>query len=352
MDFSQYVFYPTLTPARLLQAGSTLVGNYYNGIDNNGVGASLAAIGAGPLVIDGINANVTDRVLLIDQSNPIQNGIYIVIKAGSPTSSWLIERTSDFQNAPQLRAGMSIAIGAGTHNAGAVYQLIEPLPNIIGINGIFFDNSDQQLNLGTAAFKAASDNTKPSVASVSGITVATHIAQFADINGTVEDGGVLGTAAHKAATNNTQPFVASVLGATTIGQFAQFADTSGTIQNGTIGTAATKNATDNTQPLVASVVGPFFAGNNIVSNDNNGSIVDARNFTMMGLFPFAGGSTLITVGISGITTSSLAIITKLNSNFPSFIDSVAVSANLLTLNMNTDPGSSNFSYYIVTPRTP
>lgn len=345
MEFSQYVFYPILTPARLVQAGSNLVGNYSNGPGNNGVGAFLASKTTGPLIIDGINVHVTDRILLIDQSFPVQNGVYIVVQAGSNTSPWLMERTSDFQNPDQLRPGMSIAVGAGTINAGAVYELIEPLPSRIGYDDIFFANTNSQLNLGTAAHKDVSDNTKPTVASVAGIVVATQLAQFTDINGTVGQG--------KFVSNNALSIVSSVSGATTVGHFAKFADTTGTIlDGGTLGNAALKNVTDNTQPTVISAVGAFRAGNNVVVADNNGSMSDAGDFTMIGLFPFAGGSTVISVGISGVTTSSLAIVTKLNSFAPSFIDAVTVSSNLLTLNMNVDPGSSNFSYYIITPRTP
>ena len=43
---------------------------------------------------------------------------------------------------------------------------------------------------GTAAAKAASDNTKASLASVSGATVANNIALFNDTAGTVKDGGI------------------------------------------------------------------------------------------------------------------------------------------------------------------
>ncbi len=46
---------------------------------------------------------------------------------------------------------------------------------------------------GTAGKKSASDNSKSSVASVSGATTATHIATFADTVGTVQDGGVAPT---------------------------------------------------------------------------------------------------------------------------------------------------------------
>jgi len=88
------------------------------------------------------------------------------------------------------------------------------------------------LGLGTAAYKNTSDNTKATVAAVSGSTTAGHLAVFADSNGTVSDGGavgVLGTAATKTATNNGLTYVASVSGGTTTNHFAFFNDGLGTV---------------------------------------------------------------------------------------------------------------------------
>lgn len=45
------------------------------------------------------------------------------------------------------------------------------------------------VGLGTAAYKVASDNSKASVASVSGSITAGHVAVFSDTAGTIEDGG-------------------------------------------------------------------------------------------------------------------------------------------------------------------
>jgi hypothetical protein len=85
---------------------------------------------------------------------------------------------------------------------------------------------------GTAGYKAASDPTKTTVASVSGSTTTGHFLIAADIAGTVADGGVKGTAAAKAASNNADGTLASVTGAVTIGHYATFADTNGSVQDG------------------------------------------------------------------------------------------------------------------------
>lgn len=74
-----------------------------------------------------------------------------------------------------------------------------------------------------------SDATKTKVVMSSGAITLNHVAQFADTNGTIKDGGVLGTAAAKAASDNTKTTVASVAGATIINHIATYTDTAGTI---------------------------------------------------------------------------------------------------------------------------
>lgn len=85
--------------------------------------------------------------------------------------------------------------------------------------------------LGTAAAKAASDNTKSTLASINAAPTINHAAIFTDIVGTIGDGGVLGTAASKAASDNTKAALASINAATTANRIAVFSDTSGTIGN-------------------------------------------------------------------------------------------------------------------------
>lgn len=55
---------------------------------------------------------------------------------------------------------------------------------------------------GQAAFKSVSDNTKSSVASVNGATTVNHVAVFADVNGTVKDGGALAPVATSGSYND------------------------------------------------------------------------------------------------------------------------------------------------------
>jgi lysophospholipase L1-like esterase len=115
--------------------------------------------------------------------------------------------------------------------SGGSVQASDEIPVVRSVNGT---PTNFIVNSGTSASKAASDNTKATLASVSGTTTAGHIAVFADNAGTVSDGGSLslGTAASKAASDNSKANVASVSGTPTAGHLAVFADTAGTIIDG------------------------------------------------------------------------------------------------------------------------
>lgn len=304
MSLSQYIFYPTLTPARVV-ATTNIVGNYNNGPSNNGIGATLTAPSAAVLTIDSVNVVLGDRVLLIGQSASSQNGIYIVTTQGTASIAWVLLRTEDFQSPNQLRAGMSLSIGAGSSFKGSLYELVEPLPLNFGVDAINFVPSTLQLVLGTAASKAASDNTKSTVASISGAILANHIAQFADTAGTIQDGGVLGNAASKTVSNVSLATVASVSGATVANHL------------------------------------PFF-------NDTTGTIVDSGTRVTAGNFSFAGGATSVDIPVAVVTSSSVVIANKTSTTNASYVNFVFPSSGNITVFFNVDPGACTISWMAFT----
>lgn len=131
---SQTVLSPWLTPVRLVST-SNIAGTYYNGPNNNGVGATLT-IAASSLTVDSVVANVGDRILLQTQSTTYQQGIYIV---QSISSTVVLQRAEDMQCIEQLKSGLYVSVGAGSVNAGNFYTLVEPLPNNIGVDAIVFN---------------------------------------------------------------------------------------------------------------------------------------------------------------------------------------------------------------------
>ncbi len=162
---SQTVLSPWLTPVRLVSVAN-ISGTYYNGPNNNGVGATFT-IAASSLTIDSVLAAVGDRILLQTQTNTYEQGIYIVKSIGSTV---VLERSEDMQSREQMKAGLYASVGAGSLRAGNFYSLVEPLPNIIGVDAIVF-------------------NADPSAGGVSfsgGASTANALAVFSDTSGNVK----------------------------------------------------------------------------------------------------------------------------------------------------------------------
>jgi hypothetical protein len=75
-----------------------LVATYFNGVA--GFGATLTATSNGALVVDSQPMANTERVLVWQQSSGIENGIYDVFDAGSPTTPFILKRSTDADNNP------------------------------------------------------------------------------------------------------------------------------------------------------------------------------------------------------------------------------------------------------------
>lgn len=131
---AQFVLSPWLTPVRLVST-SNVAGTYYNGPTNNGVGATLT-VAASTLTVDSVLAAVGDRILLQTQTATLEQGIYVVLSIGSTV---VLQRAEDMQSREQMKAGLYCSVGAGSVNAGNFYSLVEPLPNVIGVDAIVFN---------------------------------------------------------------------------------------------------------------------------------------------------------------------------------------------------------------------
>ncbi len=183
--------YQQLTSVRLVST-SNVAGVYSNGLSNNGVGATLTSASTGALTIDSVAAVQGDRVLLQNQTNNWENGIYEVLAAGSTVAVWQLQRSDDMQIAANIKTGMFIPVEAGTLDAGTIFVVVEPLPAVLGVNALAIESSPTNSGLGTAATKEASDNTKGVVASVidSGSLSIGDLLIAGDVAGSVQDSGV------------------------------------------------------------------------------------------------------------------------------------------------------------------
>jgi hypothetical protein len=98
---------------------------YNNG--TAGVGATLTNAGTqAALVIDGVTVSAADRVLVYEQTDQTQNGIYVVTTVGSVSTNWVLTRSSDadtYVNASPngLSEGSTVFVQEGTTGAGETY---------------------------------------------------------------------------------------------------------------------------------------------------------------------------------------------------------------------------------------
>jgi hypothetical protein len=115
------------TPVKYEVPDSTgnLNATYNNGAA--GVGATLT--NAGALVAftpDGTVASVADRILVYNQTNQAQNGVYVVTTVGSGAVAWVLTRASDADNyalksTTGLGNGDAFFITSGATGAGETY---------------------------------------------------------------------------------------------------------------------------------------------------------------------------------------------------------------------------------------
>ena len=108
-----------------LESPIALTVTYNNG--TAGVGATLTNAGTqAALVIDGITANVADRILIYEQADATQNGVYTVTDVGSASTNWVLTRSTDtdsYGNADgtTLDEGSYFFVQEGNTGAGEAY---------------------------------------------------------------------------------------------------------------------------------------------------------------------------------------------------------------------------------------
>jgi hypothetical protein len=157
-DILQYILiaqgFTTYTSCRVATTAA-LTATYANGVA--GVGATLTNAGAQVVLsIDGITLVADDRVLIKNQINTFENGIYVVTNIGSGTTNWVLTRADDYNQSSEIVYLGVVAITQGTQNAGLVFQENSQGPFVIGTSPITF----QQLQIDITLLPSASPANK------------------------------------------------------------------------------------------------------------------------------------------------------------------------------------------------
>ena len=92
-----------------------------------------------PNTVDSISVSVNDRILVKDQTNAAQNGIYIVRSVGTGSNGWWT-RTLDTLTSDRVTSGLTATASEGTVNGGKEFRLITPDPIEVNVTALSFIN--------------------------------------------------------------------------------------------------------------------------------------------------------------------------------------------------------------------
>jgi hypothetical protein len=126
------------------------------------------------LVIDGSSiTSSSDYVLVKDQSNPIQNGVYYLSRVGTATTSWRLARVPEMDSSTELFSNSLVRVASGTSNLGTSWYLITPDPMTLGSTGLTFSRTNNISDILSAATTGENiDIDSIGVSTVDGISLA------------------------------------------------------------------------------------------------------------------------------------------------------------------------------------
>jgi len=136
--------------------------NYYDTANQVLIGLSTTALGA----IDGVSPTVGMRILVDDETDAANNGIYAMTQQSNGTSTpWVLQRATDANTATQL-AGIMVYVSGGTTNNFLTFSL--PL-------------AASQINLGTTALNFGEfQPAQSAVLGIKQISASTYTVQLGD----------------------------------------------------------------------------------------------------------------------------------------------------------------------------
>jgi len=106
-------------PSCKLATTGNLTATYSNG--TAGVGATLTSTSNGTLTLDTLATNLSDRILVKDQTDATQNGIYTLTSLGDVSNPWVLTRATPEDQPSELSGGAFVFVEEGAVNANNGY---------------------------------------------------------------------------------------------------------------------------------------------------------------------------------------------------------------------------------------
>lgn len=125
------------TKAAVLCASTVnLSAAYYNGINDDGIGATLTATSNGVLTLDTISPAATQHVLIKNQTTKLQNGAYVVTDPGSVGTPWVLTRRSTENQSTEIPGAYLFVQDGSQEGSGWVMVVANPVTFAIGYDDI------------------------------------------------------------------------------------------------------------------------------------------------------------------------------------------------------------------------
>lgn len=135
-------------PVTIRSTAALPAATYNNG--TAGVGATLTATSNGAFpTIDGVTLTSADSnpsILVMDQADPIENGIYVLSQTGDGANPWILTRRADFDGSPasETKLGSYVGVLRGTQWERHFFMVTGTDANAndsidVGVEGMIFE---------------------------------------------------------------------------------------------------------------------------------------------------------------------------------------------------------------------
>jgi hypothetical protein len=111
------------------------------------------------LAIDGISLAAADRVLVTEQTDSTQNGIYVVSAVGDGSNPWVLTRADDFNATSKIFTGVKVHVIKGTSYADSTFVLTTDSPVLDSTSLVFVLDTGKLVLIEEKRFDVVGDGT-------------------------------------------------------------------------------------------------------------------------------------------------------------------------------------------------
>ena len=163
----------------VVMATTASLGYTYNN-GSSGVGATFTAAGNGAVTIDGIATDtVNERILVKDEADSEENGIYYVSTASAVGATLVLTRATDSDTATEFNGGAFTFVEQGTVNADSGWVMTQDTAITFGSTGVTWAQFSGAGQVTAGAGMTKSANTLNVIGTASRIVVAADAVNIA-----------------------------------------------------------------------------------------------------------------------------------------------------------------------------